>query len=55
MSGANLGIPIRLIHESLGHVITVETKGGVSYRGQLYEGEQEITIYFDPVFFLGPY
>jgi small nuclear ribonucleoprotein (snRNP)-like protein len=38
MSSANLGIPIRLIHESLGHIITVETKGGVSYRGQLYDG-----------------
>jgi hypothetical protein len=36
---SNLGIPIRLIHESLGHVITVETKGGFTYRGQLYDGE----------------
>lgn len=45
MSGANLGIPIRLIHESLGHVITVETKGGVSYRGQLYDGEKRKSIF----------
>lgn len=36
-----LGIPVRLLHESLGHVVTVEVKGGATYRGQLYEGEHE--------------
>lgn len=30
---ANLGVPIKLLHESLGHIITVELKTGeVSYR-----------------------
>lgn len=35
-----LGIPVRLLHESLGHVVTIEVKGGATYRGQLYEGEK---------------
>lgn len=36
---ANLGVPIKLLHESLGHIITVELKTGESYRGKLMEGE----------------
>jgi hypothetical protein len=32
------GIPARLLHESLGHIITVELKTGQSYHGQLAEG-----------------
>lgn len=35
---ANLGTPIRLLHESLGHVITLELKTGQVYRGKLYDG-----------------
>lgn len=38
---SNLGIPVRLLHESLGHIVTIETKGGWSYRGQLYDGASE--------------
>ena len=36
MSG--LGVPVKLLHESLGHVITVELKTGQLYRGKLAEG-----------------
>src|SRR5260221_11850182 len=39
---AGLGIPVKLLHESLGHVVTVELKTGQLYRGKLAEG--------DPVF-----
>jgi len=35
---ANLGTPIRLLHESLGHVVTLELKTGQVYRGKLYDG-----------------
>lgn len=38
MSG--LGVPVKLLHESLGHVITVELKTGQLYRGKLAEGTQ---------------
>jgi len=36
---ANLGPPVKLLHESLGHVITVELKTGQVYRGKLFDGE----------------
>lgn len=39
---AGLGVPVKLLHESLGHVITVELKTGQLYRGKLAEG-----AYFD--------
>lgn len=38
MASAGLGVPIKLLHESLGHVITVELKTGQLYRGKLAEG-----------------
>ena len=37
---AGLGIPVKLLHESLGHVVTVELKTGQLYRGKLAEGWQ---------------
>jgi len=38
MATAGLGVPVKLLHESLGHVITVELKTGQLYRGKLAEG-----------------
>ncbi len=38
MANAGLGVPVKLLHESLGHVITVELKTGHLYRGKLAEG-----------------
>ncbi|KFK42049.1 hypothetical protein AALP_AA2G205000 [Arabis alpina] len=35
----NLGIPVKLLHESSGHTITVEMKSGEVYRGSLIECE----------------
>jgi hypothetical protein len=35
---AGLGIPVKLLHESLGHIVTVELKTGHLYRGKLAEG-----------------
>lgn len=42
MASAGLGVPVKLLHESLGHVITVELKTGQLYRGKLAEG---MTLY----------
>jgi len=39
MSGKGIGIPVKLMHESEGHTITVELKSGESYRGELAEAE----------------
>ena len=33
-----MGVPVKLLHESLGHIITVELKTGQLYRGKLAEG-----------------
>lgn len=33
-----VGIPVKLLHEAVGHVITVELKGGATYRGRLFDG-----------------
>ncbi|KAJ3735759.1 hypothetical protein DFJ43DRAFT_831557 [Lentinula guzmanii] len=42
MANAGLGVPIKLLHESLGHVITVEVKTGQLYRGKLAEDNMNI-------------
>jgi small nuclear ribonucleoprotein D3 len=36
---ATIGIPIKLLHESQGHVVTVELTNGQVYRGKLLEAE----------------
>lgn len=35
---SNIGVPTKLLHEALGHVITVELKTGQVYRGKLFDG-----------------
>ena len=42
MTTAGLGVPVKLLHESLGHVITVELKIGQLYRGKLAEGKPRL-------------
>jgi len=42
MATSGLGVPVKLLHESLGHVITVELKTGQLYRGKLAEGIDQI-------------
>eukprot|EP00245_Coleochaete_scutata_P009138 TRINITY_DN2949_c1_g1_i2.p1 TRINITY_DN2949_c1_g1~~TRINITY_DN2949_c1_g1_i2.p1 ORF type:complete len:132 (+),score=29.50 TRINITY_DN2949_c1_g1_i2:407-802(+) len=35
----SLGIPVKLLHEAEGHIVTVELKSGEAYRGSLIECE----------------
>ncbi|CAM6016292.1 hypothetical protein BDL97_18G082900 [Sphagnum fallax] len=35
----SLGIPVKLLHEAEGHIVTVELKSGELYRGSLIECE----------------
>jgi small nuclear ribonucleoprotein D3 len=37
---SSLGVPVKLLHESLGHVITVELKSGQLFRGKLADGTE---------------
>ncbi|XP_026190115.1 small nuclear ribonucleoprotein SmD3b [Cyclospora cayetanensis] len=41
---ASVGIPVKLLHEGLGHTITVETKSGSLYRGILENAEDNMNI-----------
>ncbi|KAI0084873.1 hypothetical protein BDY19DRAFT_471038 [Irpex rosettiformis] len=44
MAQSGLGVPVKLLHESYGHVITVELKTGQLYRGKLAEAEDNLNI-----------
>ncbi|KAM0942113.1 putative like-Sm (LSM) domain containing protein, LSm4/SmD1/SmD3 [Dioscorea sansibarensis] len=35
----SLGIPVKLLHEAAGHIVTVELKSGELYRGSMIECE----------------
>ena len=39
MTAKTVGVPIKLLHEAEGHVVTVELKTGEAYRGLLEESE----------------
>ena len=39
---AQLGVPIKLLHEAEGHIVTCETVTGVVYRGKLLEAEDNM-------------
>lgn len=43
-SQKGIGIPVKLLHESEGHVITVELKTGEMYRGELAEAEDNWNV-----------
>lgn len=49
MATSGLGVPVKLLHESLGHVITVELKTGQLYRGKLAEGACKMHVVLSPV------
>jgi small nuclear ribonucleoprotein D3 len=38
-TASTLGVPIKLLHEAEGHVVTVELKNGETYRGVLTDTE----------------
>jgi small nuclear ribonucleoprotein D3 len=41
---STIGIPIKLLNEATGHVVTLEVTSGQVYRGKLLEGELEIQM-----------
>ncbi|KAI8324818.1 Sm-like ribonucleoprotein, partial [Martensiomyces pterosporus] len=40
----SIGVPVKLLHESQGHIITLELKTGQLYRGQLVETEDNMNV-----------
>ncbi|BDA42731.1 Small nuclear ribonucleoprotein Sm D3 [Coccomyxa sp. Obi] len=43
-SAKGVGVPVKLLHEAEGHVITVELKSGETYRGELAEAEDSWNV-----------
>ncbi|PWI65992.1 hypothetical protein PCL_05470 [Purpureocillium lilacinum] len=43
---SNIGIPIKLLHEATGHIVTVELTNGNSYRGTLLDGKSSAPTSF---------
>lgn len=50
-----VGVPIKLLHESQGHIITVELKTGGVYRGKLYAVEDNMNVQVANVTFTDRY
>lgn len=40
----SIGVPIKVLHEAEGHIITVETMMGEVYRGKLLEAEDNMNV-----------
>lgn len=47
----SLGIPVKLMHEATGHVVTVELKSGELYRGTMIECEDNWNCQLDSITF----
>ncbi|KAG6357096.1 hypothetical protein INS49_014973 [Diaporthe citri] len=41
---STIGIPIKLLNEAQGHIITLELDSGTTYRGKLIEAEDNMNI-----------
>ena len=39
---ASIGVPIKLLHESEGHIVTIELKNGEVYRGLMVDCEDNM-------------
>ena len=39
-----LGVPVKVLHEAEGHIVTVETATGELYRGVLIEAEDNMNM-----------
>ncbi|KAJ3303634.1 small nuclear ribonucleoprotein Sm D3 [Kappamyces sp. JEL0829] len=50
MSNA-VGVPIKLLHESQGHIVTVELKTSGIYRGKLIEVEDNMNVQLKDITF----
>ncbi|AWU75701.1 uncharacterized protein C5L36_0B09420 [Pichia kudriavzevii] len=42
-------LPIKLLHEAHGHIVTIELTNGVSYRGKLLEAEDSMNVQLQDV------
>ncbi|KAI8830105.1 hypothetical protein BJ741DRAFT_621115 [Chytriomyces cf. hyalinus JEL632] len=40
----SIGVPVKLLHEAMGHIVTLELKTGVLYRGTLLDAEDNMNV-----------
>ncbi|KAJ3073708.1 small nuclear ribonucleoprotein Sm D3 [Rhizoclosmatium sp. JEL0117] len=40
----SIGVPVKLLHEAMGHIVTLELKTGVLYRGTLLDTEDNMNV-----------
>lgn len=45
----SVGIPIKVLHDAEGHVITLETVNGEVFRGKLVEAEDNMNIHMSDI------
>ena len=45
----SLGVPIKLLHESQGHIVTVELLTGQTFRGKLVDAEDSMNCHLQSV------
>ena len=45
----SIGVPIKVLHEAEGHIVTCETNTGEIYRGKLVEAEDNMNCQFSAV------
>ncbi|KAJ8325962.1 hypothetical protein BDV3_003819 [Batrachochytrium dendrobatidis] len=40
----SIGVPVKLLHEAMGHIVTIELKTGSVYRGKLLNAEDNMNV-----------
>jgi small nuclear ribonucleoprotein D3 len=51
---ATIGVPIKLVHESIGYTVTVELTTGALYRGTLLDAEDSLNLQLNQVLSTDP-
>ncbi|KAF1989855.1 Sm-like ribonucleo protein, partial [Aulographum hederae CBS 113979] len=41
---STIGVPIKLLHEAAGHIVTVEVNSGQTFRGKLLDAEDSMNV-----------
>ncbi|KAF4586019.1 Small nuclear ribonucleoprotein Sm D3 [Ophiocordyceps camponoti-floridani] len=41
---STIGVPIKLLHEAQGHIVTLEITNGTTYRGKLLDAEDNMNV-----------
>lgn len=48
-----ISVPVKLLNEAQGHVISLELSNGISYRGKLIEAEDNMNVQLEDVIITG--